>query len=52
MITVIHILADGTKKDDITGTEVPKEKCKQLYQIITNTDSKPTHTKKGVANGN
>ena len=40
MVTIVHIMADGTIKKDITGTEVPKEKCEQLYKIITNTDKK------------
>ncbi len=40
MVTIIHIMADGTVKDDIRGTVVPEEKCKQLYRIITNTDKK------------
>lgn len=41
MVTIIHIMADGTVKHDITGTEVPKEKCKQLYRIITRSSNNP-----------
>lgn len=39
MVTIIHIMADGTVKHDITGTEVPKEKCNQLYRIITKSNN-------------
>lgn len=41
MVKVIHILANGTVKNDITGTEVPKEQCNQLYRIITRSDNIP-----------
>ena len=40
MVTIVHIMADGTIKNDIRGTEVPKEKCKQLYRIITDTNKR------------
>ena len=39
MIEIIHILEDGTVTNDITGIEVPKEKCKQLYKIITDNNA-------------
>ena len=47
MITIVHILADGTVKNDISGTVVPKEKCKQLYKIITDSDKNSAPMKPG-----
>lgn len=36
---IIHILADGTVKDDITGYKVPPNTSREFYNLLTKINS-------------
>lgn len=38
-MNIIHVLADGTVKDDITGYKVKPDTSREFYEILTKINS-------------
>lgn len=56
-MTVVHILKDGTRLDDITGHVIKLEDAVPLYQFLTNlklkkTDKSRIHTSNKILGEN